>query len=260
MKIYVDLVLLLNFAFDLILLLTVSILLRRNAPINRIIMGSFIGSLSVLLLFININSFTLFIFKFIISVFMVIITFKFKNIKYTFRNMFYLYISSIVLGGFLYYLNNVFSLKNEGIVFYNNGLSINYIVLIIFSPVILYVYIRQGIKLKNNYNNYYNISYIYDNKKYNFTGFLDSGNHLIYKKRPVILINKKDFKINFNENNIYLVPYKTIDKNSFIRCIKLNEIYIKNIGVRKNVYVGIIDEVINIDGIDCILHYKLLEE
>lgn len=63
MKIYLDLVLFLNFAFDFLLLSSVSIVLKRNIKINNIIIGAFIGSLSILLLFIKISNFTLFILK-----------------------------------------------------------------------------------------------------------------------------------------------------------------------------------------------------
>ena len=56
MKIYLDLILLLNFGFDFILLLSVSLILRRNVKIYKILIGAFIGSISILTLFININS------------------------------------------------------------------------------------------------------------------------------------------------------------------------------------------------------------
>ena len=94
---------------------------------------------------------------------MVIFTFGYKDIRYTLKNLFYLYTSSIILGGFLYLLNLEFSYKNTGLVFYYDGLSINFIVMIIMSPIIIFAYIKQGLELKNNYSNYYNIDiYSYD--------------------------------------------------------------------------------------------------
>jgi len=105
MKLYLDLVFFLNLAFDFLLLMSVSLILRRNAKIIRILLGALVGAISIFLLFININSIELFIYKFVISILMVLVTFKFKNISYTLKNMFYLYITSIVLGGFLYLLN-----------------------------------------------------------------------------------------------------------------------------------------------------------
>ena len=63
MKIYVDLILLLNFFLDFILLMGVNLSLKRNISILRVMLSSFIGSLSVLLLFFNLNSISLFLIK-----------------------------------------------------------------------------------------------------------------------------------------------------------------------------------------------------
>ena len=74
----------------------------------------------------------------------------------------------MILGGFLYFLNVQFSYKQEGLVFYHDGLSINFIFLLIFSPLILYIYIRQGLTLKNNFSNYYKVNLYFNNKKIRF--------------------------------------------------------------------------------------------
>ena len=255
MKIYLDVIFLLNFSFDFLLLLTVSIILRRNISIKRIIIGSLLGGLSIFILFIKINNFELFLIKIIISILMTLVTFKYKNIKYTLKNIFFLYTASILLGGFLYYLNVEFSYKQEGLVFYHNGLSINVIFLIIFSPIILYTYIRQGISLKNNYSNYYKVDLFYENKKIKLNGFLDTGNKIIdpYFHKPIILINNDII----DSKNFILVPINTINNHSLIKCIKINKINIQGIGIRKDVLVGISN--INIDGIDMLLNLKIME-
>ena len=136
MKIYIDLLLFLNFAFDFILLLTTNIILKRGAKIFNITLGSFIGSLSILVLFLNINSLQLFLIKIYLSIIMCLLTFNYKDIKYTLINIFSFYLTSILLGGFLYLLNIEFSYKHNGLIFYNNGLSINIIILFIISPII----------------------------------------------------------------------------------------------------------------------------
>ena len=88
MKLYIDLLLFLNFAFDFILLLTTNILLKRQAKIFNITLGAFIGSLSTLVLFFNINSLQLFLIKIYLSIIMCLITFSFKDIKYMIINIF----------------------------------------------------------------------------------------------------------------------------------------------------------------------------
>lgn len=258
MKVYYDLVLILNIVFDFLLLLTTSIVLKRNVKWYRLVLGSLIGGISLIALFIDINSFSLFLLKVLISIVMVVVTFSFKDIKYFFNNLFYLYVCSIVLGGFLYLLNLEFSYKHEGLIFFHNGLSINFIVLIIFSPIILYIYIRQCKKLKLNYNNYYKVDLWYKNKEYKFNAFLDTGNKLYdpYKRRPIILINTN--KIKFKYEDSILVPYKTASGNSILKCLIADKIVIDNNVEVCNVLFGKSDESFEIDGVNMILHSEII--
>lgn len=257
MKIYLDLIMILNFIIDFLLLMTVSLILKRNISINRLLMGSFIGGLSILFLFINIDSLTLFIYKVLISIVMTIITFKYINIRYTLINLGYLYISSIILGGFLYFLNLEFSLKHIGIVFIKKDLSINFIFLLITSPIILYIYIKQTKKLKYKYSNYYNIKIIINKKEYNYIGYMDTGNILkdSLTSKPVILIDKR--KVLFDIVNFRLIPYTSINNNGLLKIIKIDKIIFEN-KIYKNILLGIIDN-ISIDGVDVILNKYLME-
>ncbi len=261
--IYIDLIIILNMLIDILLLFCVAIILRRQTTFKRLLISSLVGSLTIFILFLNVNNFFIFLVKIIVSFLMVIIAFKFRNLKYTIRNMFYLYTSSIVLGGFLYLLNIEFSYKHNGLVYYNNGLSVNFIVLLIISPLIIYIYIKQARNLKNNYSNYYNVDiYLKDGRVLPMTAFLDTGNHLTdpYKNRPIILVNKKYLQFNYRENNILLVPYDTINNHGLLKCIIPDQIYIDKVGIKTNFLVGISEEEIKIDGVDCILHTKLMEE
>jgi len=258
MKIYLDLIMILNFAIDFILLLTVSLILKRNVSITRIMLGAFVGGLSILFLFFDMNSILLFIFKIIISILMTLITFKYINIKYTLINLLYLYMSSIILGGFLYLLNIEFSYEKVGIIFINNGLSINFIFLLIFSPIILYIYTKQTKNLKYNYSNYYNIEIINKNKKYKYTAYMDSGNVLVdsLTKKSVILIDKR--KLLFNIKEFRLIPYMGVNGSNMIKVVKIDKLLFNN-KEYSNVLLGIMDS-ISLDGVDVILNRKLLEE
>lgn len=262
MKIYIDMVLLLNFGFDLLLLFSVGIVLRRQTTLKKLFVGALIGAVTILSMFINMNSIMLFFIKVIISLFMVIFTFGYKDIRYTLKNLFYLYTSSIILGGFLYLLNLEFSYKNTGLVFYYDGLSINFIVMIIMSPIIIFAYIKQGLELKNNYSNYYNIDiYLKSGRVIETTAFLDTGNKLVdpYKKRPIILLNSELLSPSILEDNILLVPYDSLNNHGLLKCLIPEKIFIQGVGFRKNFLVGISNEKIKMDGIDCILNSRLIE-
>ena len=256
MKIYVDLILILNFGFDFLLLFATSYLLKRNTKISKILLGALFGSLSTLLLFYNISSFTLFIVKIIISVLMVLITFSYKNVKTFIKNLIHLYLNSILLGGFLYLLNIEFSYKHKGLIFYYNGLSINFIILIISSPIIIYLYVKQIKSLKTTQSHYYKID-IYLNKKYHLNAYLDNGNKAksIYFNKCINIINKDIIKENMK---FFYEPITTINGTSMIKCFKVKKVTIDNVELN-DVIFGISNEYFNID-VDVILNNKIWEE
>lgn len=257
MKIYLDLLMILNFFIDFLLLLTVSIILKRNVSITRIIIGAFFGGISILFLFFNINSLLLFFFKIIISIVMILISFKYINFKYTLMNFIYLYMVSIILGGFLYFVNDQFSYKKIGLVFVNNGFSINLLLILILTPIILYLYIKQTRNFKYNYLNYYNIQIIKNNINYPYVAYLDTGNNLIdnLTKKIVILIDKR--KLLFDIKEFRLIPYMGVGGSNLIKTIKIDKLIFNN-KEYKNVLLGIMEN-ISLDGVDVILNNKLLE-
>ena len=191
---------------------------------------------------------------------MVTLAFGYKDLRYTMRNLFYLYTSSMLLGGFLYFLNIQFSYKQEGLVFYHNGLSINFIFLIITSPIIIYTYVRQTKFLKNNYNHYYNLSIYLKGKTLKLTGFLDTGHQVKdpYNNRPIILINKH--KLNITDEHYIYIPYHTIDHHELLKCVVADKVEIDKVAIKNKVLLGLIDEELSIDGVDCLIGSKLLEE
>lgn len=262
MKIYLDILFLINFFFDFLLLLVVSILLKRNIKFRRLLLGGFMGGLSIFILFIKVNSIQLFTIKFLISCIMIIVTFSFKNIHYTLKNISYLYLVSIILGGALYFINVQFSYKQEGLVFYHNGLSPNLIVMLILSPFILGYYIYQHKALKQSYSLHYKVDvYLKNHTELKLNGFLDTGNQLYdpYLHRPIIILNKGILK-NSMLGEYILVEVSTINNKSFIKCIEVDKVCIEGVGEFRNILLGIMNQAFHMEGIDCILHHKLWEE
>ena len=143
MKLYLDLIFLLNIWFDFLLLLSVAWLLKRNIKIKRIFIGSLIGGVTIFILFINLGEIELFFFKIIVSILMIIATFSYKNLKYTLTNLGYFYLCSIILGGGMYLLNDSFAYSSNGLLLYKNGMNLNYFILLLLSPLILIFYLKQ---------------------------------------------------------------------------------------------------------------------
>lgn len=259
MTIYLDLLFLLNFFFDFVLLLTVNNTLKRNRTLKRIFLGAFIGSLTIIFLFLPVSSLVLFLIKVVLAFAMCLVTFGFHDKKYVIQNVSYLYMTSTVLGGFLYFLNLSFSENHYGLIFTYQTISINYIFLVIFSPIMLYIYVKQRREV-NHYAKYYPVTiYFLNGKEITLNSFLDTGNTLVdpISKKKIILVNKE--KIPFPVKNIIYVPYNTVSSHGLMKCFKIKAIEISGIQ-SKNYLVGMSDKDVLEDGVDCLLNSYCLEE
>ena len=250
--VYVDLLVIQDLIYNYVILIGVGILLNRVTNIKKIFLSSVTGTIPLVSIFLNISQELNFIISILFSIIMSIISFSYRDLLYTIKNVFYQYIISIFLAGSIYLLN-VNILPNI------DNYLLNVIVLIIISPLITITYVNCIKKTQSTYSNYYQVDiYLKENQKITTTAFLDTGNKLIdpYKKRPIILVNKK--LLSLSDNKFLLVPYNTVNHSDLLKCIVPQKIYIHKIGYRKNFLIGIMEE-INIEGVDCILNSKLLE-
>ena len=245
MRIYIDLFFLFNAIMDIIIITSVSILLKRNTTYKRILISSLLGGISSLMLFTSINRLLL---ELITIILMITIAFKYKNIRYFLTNILYTYILSILLGGLIYLFNSKVTLN----------IYLNYLVIIILSIEVMTLYIKESKKIKNTYNNYYKVDiYFKDKEKISLIGFLDTGNNLYdpYKKRPIILVDKKYQK----EDKFILVPYHTINGEGLLKCIKPEKVYIEKIGYKTNLLVAFSSSPSTINGVEVLLHKDLMK-
>lgn len=262
MTVYIDLIFLINFVFDFLILLVVNIALKRYTKIFKLILAALLGSISLLGLFINFNALLLSILKIVIAFIMVLVSFGYKNIRYIFYNLLYFYMVSIILGGFLYYLKIEFSYENEGLVFFYKGLSFSYVVLIVIAPIILWTFIKSLKVLREVKNYYYKVKIkLSSDCEIFLTGFLDTGNRLTdpLTGKPIILINRKLLKGKYNIRSPMYVPFNTLNNHGLLECVKPLSLYIDNYKL-DNYLIGFSDKSFKLNGIDCILNYKILED
>ena len=259
LSIYIDLVFFTNFVFDLILLYSVNFILRRNANTLRIIFGALFGSVTLLILFFDMNYFLLFFFKLIVALIMLLISFGYRDFIYFKKNIIYFYLVSMVMGGCVYFLDSQFSYTNRGLVFKDNGLIISYVIVLIVSLILYFKYICNIKNIGNHYNSYYNCDIYFSSDKYiRICGFLDTGNKLSdpYSNKGIILINKSFVE---DDHNKYIyVPYNSLNNHGLLKCFSPYKVVIKGME-NKNVLIGISDNNFFIDGIDCILSTKVME-
>jgi len=251
MKIYLDVIFLLNFGFDFLLLMIVKLILKRKVKLPRILLGSFLGSLSIFFLFIKLNSFTLFLFKILVSIIMILTAFGKKEF---WKNMLYLYFASILLGGFLYFINLQASYKSEGLLFFYNGFSINLILLFVLSPLILYCYYKQSRYFQDTLSNIHTVELYYKNKTYTYRAYLDTGNKLYdpYKHRAVCLLYEE--KLYEKEEQFIIIPFKTLASSGFVKGVIVPKMIIDEKYIFEDVLIGLSNHSFSLEGADVILH------
>lgn len=239
--IYIDELILLNFIIDFLILKSTSKILKLNTTTLKIVLSSVFGEISILYLFINLNNIELTIFKLLIGIIMNLIAFGFDDIKEFIKNVIYFYMFSFFLGGALYYL------KIESLVKYQ------YYLLLI--PLIMNILKYFTYNLKNIISLRHKVTiYLKNGKVLYLNGYMDTGNTLKdpYSNKNVIIINKDIYE------NFFLVPYKTIDNSSLIKCFKPKKVFIDGLGERKDIVVGISNK--KFKGFNCLLNYNLMEE
>ncbi len=194
----------------------------------------------------------MFLLKTGIAFMMIRVTFHFKNIKSFLKQVLYLYLVSIILGGALYFINIQFSYQNSGIIFFHNGLSINFIIILISAPIIIFWYLKEQLHYQNTYQNIYDVKVKVKEEEYLLKGYLDTGNHLKdpYKKRSVLLVEKG--KIPIEEKDVIYVPYASLNHQGIVKCRKAEKVEIGS-RIYTNMLIGLATDEFKIEDIDCII-------
>lgn len=252
-----DLLIVFNTLFDFVLFYSVDYILRRNCGLKRMLFTSVLGNVSLFLL--ELNGFVFVLLKILLAILLNVICFGFKDIRYLIKNVTYFYLMSMLMGGVVYFFDSQFMWGKEGLLTVETGLF-KYLVVIIISILCIYLYLFRFKDMRNNYSSYYNcLIYFDDENCIRLSGFLDTGNKLKdpYSNKNIILVNKNvlgDFCVC---NPIY-VPYNSLNNHGLLECFKVNKIVIDG-KENSDFLVGISEEKMFIDGIDCILNTSLME-
>lgn len=255
MKVYLDIVFIINFFIDFILLFATSKVLKKVVSLKRLLLGSLFGSISIIFMFLNLTSLELFIYKALTSIIIILISFGRKNFK---QSITYFYILSIILGGALYLLDITVTYQATGLVFVKNAYFLNFALIIICTPIILSMYIKEHKNYKLSISNKYTIEIDINEEKHILEAILDTGNNLIdpYKKRPIILI---DIPIDYKRKRPIYVPYKALNTEGIIKCILPDKVTINNKEF-KNCLIGLSTDKFSLNGASCILPNKFKED
>ena len=215
-------------------------ILKLNKDNKRLVISSVLGSMTTFFLLIEINNTLLMILKITISLIMILISFGTVSLK---ENIFYFYLISISIGGLIYLLE----IKTNP--------YLNMIMILLFTPVVIFILIKEHNNFKLNIKDKYLVTITYKNKEYKLEGFIDTGNRLKspISNKPIILVNLK-----LPLENVLYVPFKALNHDGILPCIKPDKIEIDGIKI-DDCLIGISKDKFSLNGLNCILPNKLKE-
>lgn len=215
MKVYLDLIIILNFFYDTLIVLAVSVLLRYRVNLKRVFLSSLIGELSLITLFIRLDNIFLLLLKLILSLIMVLLSFGKNNY---FNNLFYFYIITIILGGSSYLING-------------SNMYTNLVLMIILSPIIITLYIINARRIKKELTIVHDVIIVDSDNTIKLRGIMDTGNNVVcpITRLPVVFVSDK---LKLESNKLFVVPYRTIDNEGVLNCKMPDEFIMDGIIVK----------------------------
>lgn len=240
MKVYYEVIYCLNFLLDFMILFGTKRILKRKTSYYRLILGSLVGSFSIVLLFIKMSSFHLLFFKLCFSFIMIFISFGFSSV---WTNLGVFYMISFLLGGFFYGIDLSF-----------HPLS-SYLFLIMGSISMISIIIFSFLKYKEIIPNKYMVFITIRKKTYQLEGLLDTGNQLIspYHGESIILVN-----LNISSKKWIYVPYKALNTSGVVCCIRPDKVLVNKQEI-PHCLIGIAKEKFSLGGVQCILPNSIKE-
>ncbi|WP_078547285.1 sigma-E processing peptidase SpoIIGA [Litchfieldia alkalitelluris] len=227
MYIYLDIIWLLNFLFDALLLLLTAIILKRKIIKWKILIAALLGSMIVVLMITPLSSISSHpIIKIMFSIMMVLIAFGYKRFRYFLQGLLTFYFTTFMIGGgmigvhyfFEYEMvitNNVLATSSTGF-----GHPISWLFVIIGFPLSWYFSKSQieNIETKKiHYDQIVEVEVIIDEVHFRIKGLIDSGNQLYdpISKSPVMIMDTDKIR--------NLIPEQIIKQSMNMEQLGMNE-------------------------------------
>lgn len=271
MTVYVDIIWLLNWLFDCLLLYWTSIILKRRVPFWRILVGGLIGSIIILLAFTSYAAWVDDIYmKFLFSIFMVLTVFGFNRLKLFFKALGTLYFTTFLSGGILLGLHYFFSFQvanmatstQQGMNRFGDPMS--WFFVIVGFPL-AWQYSKRtlnGMEMtKLHYEQLVTVRLQIGDFKAEYKGLIDSGNQLYdpISKSPVMIVSilGKETEIPIDMLNLIDNPNKFFEQDVLAEntwADRIRVIPYKVIGQNHQLLTAIKPDVLHIQHDDKVYH------
>lgn len=299
MIIYVDVIWLLNFLFDMMLIMLTLILAKESTSKKRIIFGSFVASVIVpISIYFPDSFFTSVVGKILYSILIIVCVCRYRSKYQLFRLLLLFYFVTFTIGGGLiaihFMLESPFGVSSNGILTFNNGFGdpVSWLFVVVCFPIVWHFTKRSMDKHaveKIRYDQLCPITLIINNESFSTTGYIDSGNQLVdpLTKSPVVICDEFFLKKWFSEDEwkamkkacdlldfdaipkkwegrIHIVPFHGVDgKSSYMLAIKpdkINILYDQEEIITNKLLIGIqFSDLTKDQRYHCLLHPQIIK-
>lgn len=206
MYLYLDLIWLLNFCIDYLLLWLTALFIRQPCQKWRLALAAGLGSSYILILFIpTLFNYYTFLTKCILSVLIVLVAFGFPSVERFIKSYFMFCFVSFVTGGGLLAVHYLVQSQHQimqGMVATQSagyGDPVSWLFVVIGFPLLYWFSKRQwkgieGVKIKADF--LVDVDIFIDQKRITVTGLVDTGNQLYHplSKKPVMIVEAKQLE------------------------------------------------------------------
>lgn len=244
MVIYIDVLIFLNIITNYCILCATRRFLNLDIKHSKLLLASFTGALFTLTLLLDINSliFTLLI-KIVCISFMCFIAFFKKDIYTYIKCLFTTFVFTVIFSAVSIAYYQIFKPKNMTII--NNIMYIHVkpISLILISTIIyILILISKRLLLHNSLNYTVKVKILINNAECSCIGKIDTGNSVVepFSGAPVIIAERSLFpEVSTSASRI--IPYTVLGGSGILYGIKPQKLYIDDVEINKEVYIGIYD-------------------
>lgn len=267
-KVYVDVLFIINFIIDYILLSITSFFIKKKNSVFRTSLASIFGAVyASFVFFIPLGVFFIFTLSAVISFLMVIIAFGGKNAVFLLKNIAVFYLVSFVSAGAgfaVLVLGNRFGKINFAVnsgIFYADINAYTMLAVFVLSVTIIHMatgYIKKQ-RIKSQY--LYNVTIEKNGKSVTDTALFDTGNFLRepVSQKSVIIAEWQTVSSLFQESSLHecvanapkefmYIPFRGIGACSGLYAFTPDKIFSDEIKVPESVFVGISEMQLDTEG------------
>ena len=244
MTVYVDVLIFINTVLDYAVLLTAQKLLKRDVRLWRLLLGSFVGALFALSIFIGRGGTLLpILIRLLSSAAVTMVAFDFHSGKeYLKATAVTLAVSAFYCGVTILFYQLV---RPPNMLIYNDivYLQIDPLLLLLLTGVIYaLLLLLHKLFFERIKNTVVNLRFTVENREYACIGKIDTGCSVVepFSSSPVIIADKSIFTITEDAPR-RVIPYSTLSGSSLLYAVKADSVTIGKDPVTKSVYIASAD-------------------